>query len=105
MNVVLDILILKSKFSIRLFFSYINLMFRQGFWTHEDFRYFLHTLFSNKKRPYLILSDKIDQYFHETDFNQDDKIDFDEFIQAWKTTIRCVRIISQFIFSEVWLFV
>jgi len=66
--------------------------FRQGAWTREDFRHFLNALFSNKQRPYLILTDKIDEYFRETDFNQDNKIDFNEFIQAWKKTIKCVKI-------------
>jgi hypothetical protein len=77
---------------------------RQGFWTREDFRHFLNLLFSNKGRPYLILNDKIDEYFHETDFNRDNKIDFDEFIQAWKTTIKCVNIF-QLLFVHYYLFI
>ncbi len=66
--------------------------FRRGFWTREDFRHFLSGLFSNKQRPYFILSDKIEEYFRDTDFNQDEKIDLDEFLQAWKTIIKCVNI-------------
>jgi len=66
--------------------------FRRGFWTREDFRLFLTGLFSNKRRPYFILSDKIEEYFRDTDFNQDEKIDLDEFLQAWKTVIKCVNI-------------
>jgi hypothetical protein len=92
MNIVLDILIPKSKIYIQKKTNKQTFVFRQGFWTREDFRHFLNTLFSNKRRPYLILTDKIDEYFHDTDFNQDNKIDYDEFIQAWKTTIKCVNI-------------
>jgi Ca2+-binding EF-hand superfamily protein len=93
MNIVLDILIPKSKFFLyKRSRKTKDLFCRQGFWTREDFRHFLNALFSNKQRPYLILSDKIDEYFHDTDFNQDNKIDYDEFIQAWKTTIKCVNI-------------
>jgi hypothetical protein len=73
--------------------KYKSLIFRQGFWTREDFRQFLNALFSNKRRPYLILSDRIDEYFRETDYNHDGKIDYDEFIQAWRTTIKCVNLI------------
>jgi hypothetical protein len=73
--------------------KYKSLIFRQGFWTREDFRQFLNALFSNKRRPYLILSDRIDAYFRETDYNHDGKIDYDEFIQAWRTTIKCVNLI------------
>lgn len=43
---------------------------RQGCWSRTDFRRFLNALFSNKKRPYCILSDLVEQYFCETDFNQ-----------------------------------
>ncbi len=67
------------------------LIFRQGFWTREDFRQFLSGLFANKRRPYLILSDRIDEYYRETDYNHDGKIDYDEFIQAWRITIKCVN--------------
>lgn len=35
-------------------------------------------------------NESIDEYFHETDFNNDKKIDFDEFLQAWKKTIKYV---------------
>jgi len=73
--------------------KYKSLIFRQGFWTREDLRQFLSALFSNKRRPYLILSDRIDEYFRETDYNHDGKIDYDEFIQAWRTTIKCVNLI------------
>lgn len=75
-----------------------SFVFRQGAWTREDFRHFLNALFSNKQRPYLILRDKIDEYFHDTDFNQDNKIDYDEYIQAWKTTIRYVNIFVLIVF-------
>ena len=64
---------------------------RQGAWTREDFHRFLNALFSNKQRPYCILSDLVEQYFRETDFNQDEKIDFDEFLQAWKKPVKCVN--------------
>jgi nicotinamidase-related amidase len=75
---------------------------KQGFWTREDFRQFLSGLFSNKRRPYLILSDRIDEYFRETDYNHDGKIDYDEFIQAWRTTIKCaVRPISALVIVDV----
>ncbi|CAF2409168.1 unnamed protein product [Rotaria sp. Silwood2] len=75
---------------------------RQGFWTREDFHHFLNALFSNKRRPHLILSEQIDEYFHETDFNQDKKIDFDEFLQAWKKTIKCaVRPVSALVIIDV----
>ena len=90
-NVVFDILIPKSKYS---FTGQKNIplsLFRQGCWTREDFRHFLNTLFSNRQRPYLVLSDRIDEYFRETDFNHDGKIAYEEFLQAWKETIRCVR--------------
>lgn len=78
----------RSKF----FIHWNDLFFfcSQGFWTREDFRQFLNKLFSNKQRPYLILSDKIDEYFSDTDFNRDGRITYDEFIQAWKEPIRCV---------------
>lgn len=70
---------------------------RQGYWTRDEFRQFINKLFSNKQRPYLILSDKIDEYFSDTDFNRDGRITYDEFIQAWKEPIRYVR--NMFIFS------
>lgn len=72
-NVVFDILIHKS---INLVFFCINKdkiifrLLRQGSWTRADFRRFLGALFSNKKRPYCILSDLVEQYFRETDFNE-----------------------------------
>ena len=63
---------------------------RQGFWTRNDFRHFLNLLFSNKQRPYYMLSDTVDDYFRITDINQDEKIDFNEFVQAWKKIVKCV---------------
>lgn len=103
MNIVLDILIPKSKFffslSLSLIFKYIDLSSnRQGAWTREDFRHFINALFSNKQRPYLILRDKIDEYFYDTDFNQDNKIDYNEFIQAWKRSIKLVKLFTPFFF-------
>ncbi|CAF0835469.1 unnamed protein product [Adineta ricciae] len=75
---------------------------KRGFWTREEFRRFLSSLFSNKQRPYFILNDRIEEYFRDTDFNQDDQIDYDEFIQAWKTTIKCaVRPISALVIVDV----
>lgn len=79
----------------------IGFVCRQGAWTREDFHRFLNALFSNKQRPYCILSDLVEQYFRETDFNQDEKIDFDEFLQAWKKTVKCVNdVIWAFYFIE-----
>ncbi|CAF1512176.1 unnamed protein product, partial [Didymodactylos carnosus] len=60
----------------------------QGTWSHDDFRRFLSELFSNKRRPYLLLTELVEQYFQETDFNQDNRIDFNEFQQAWKETLK-----------------
>ncbi|CAF3358607.1 unnamed protein product [Rotaria socialis] len=75
---------------------------KKGAWSREDFRRFLNALFSNKKRPYCILSDLIEQYFCETDFNQDQKIDFDEFLSAWKKTIKCaVKPVSALVIVDV----
>ncbi len=48
--------------------------FREGSWSRADFRRFLNVLFSNKKRPYCILSDVVEQYFRETDFNEVNQI-------------------------------
>ncbi|CAF0730956.1 unnamed protein product [Adineta steineri] len=74
----------------------------QGCWSREDFRRFLNALFSNKKRSYCILNDLVEQYFRETDFNQDEKIDYDEFIQAWKKTIKCaVKPVSALVVVDV----
>ncbi|CAF4562960.1 unnamed protein product [Rotaria sp. Silwood1] len=75
---------------------------KQGFWTRGDFRRFLNALFSNKKGPHLILNEQIDEYFHETDFNQDKKIDFDEFLRAWRKPIKCaVRPVSALVIIDV----
>lgn len=72
-NDVFNILIPKSK-KIKSIagrnFILIEFFFRQGSWSRTDFRRFLNALFSNKKRPYCILSDRVEQYFCETDFNQ-----------------------------------
>ena len=65
---------------------------RRGGWTRDDFRRFLSLLFSNKQRPYFILNDRIEEYFRDTDFNEDNLIDYDEFLQAWKQTIKCVSV-------------
>ncbi|UJR29002.1 hypothetical protein I4U23_010220 [Adineta vaga] len=74
----------------------------EGLWTRDDFHRFLNALFSNKQRPYCILSDLVEQYFCETDYNQDEKIDFDEFIQAWKKPIECaVKPVSALVIVDV----
>lgn len=75
---------------------------KQGSWTRADFRRFLSALFSNRKRSYCILTDLVEQYFRETDFNHDEKIDFDEFLQAWKKTIQyAVKPISALVIIDV----
>jgi hypothetical protein len=70
LNDVFDFLIQKSMKSDFWSKLLIEFVFRQGSWTREDFRCFLNALFSNKKRPYCILSDLVEQYFRETDFNR-----------------------------------
>ncbi|CAF3331990.1 unnamed protein product [Rotaria socialis] len=82
-------------------FKYFDFQ-KQGFWNREDFRRFLNVLFSNKKRPYLMPNESIDEYFHETDFNRNQKIELDEFLQAWKRTIKyTVRPISALVIVDV----
>ncbi|CAF0905679.1 unnamed protein product [Adineta ricciae] len=94
----------KNNFSDEEFercFRYFDSL-KQGAWTREDFHRFLNALFSNKQRPYCILSDLVEQYFRETDFNQDEKIDFDEFLQAWKKPVKCaVKPISALVIVDV----
>lgn len=96
-----DISILNSSFlPLSEGFLVETFSFRQGKWTREDFHRFLNLLFSNKKRPYCILSEQVDEFFRQTDFNGDGRIDFNEFIQAWKTMIRCVRQHNIFLLVE-----
>lgn len=94
----------RSKFSDEEYercFRYFDQQ-KQGYWTRDEFRQFINKLFSNKQRPYLILSDKIDEYFSDTDFNRDGRITYDEFIQAWKEPIRyAVRPISALVVVDV----
>lgn len=81
-NDVFNILILKSRKIIFIGERKLNSLFRQGSWSRTDFRRFLNALFSNKKRPYCILSDRVEQYFCETDFNQVENAPFSFRFQA-----------------------
>ena len=76
-----------------------DIIFRQGSWTREDFRQFLSSVFSNKKRPYCILSDLVEQYFQETDFNQVNQfislsIDSDYHLHCLYSSFRMKKLIS-----------